>query len=186
MSLRSRSSKCLGAFIIATGLVTFTPTRALAQNKPGTFDITPFLGINFGGDLDGASPGIGVAGGYNWSPNLSFEGEFSVLPDVVGGDSNIDQRVVTLSGNGVYHFNTGTNITPYATLGIGIGHTSLTIKTPPETETSDTGFQVNLGGGVKADLSERFGVRGDLRYFHTNDQASFVRLYGGVVFKFPR
>ena len=35
-------------------------------------------------------------------------------------------------------------------------------------------------------ISEKLTVRADLRYFHTNDQPSFVRLYGGVVFHFPR
>jgi OOP family OmpA-OmpF porin len=186
MSLWSRSSKCLGAFIVATALVSLTPSRALAQNTPGTFDITPFLGVNFAGDLNGTSAGLGVAGGYNWSENISFEGELSWLPDAQGGDSNVDEPVVTVSGNGVYHFATGTNLTPYATLGIGIAHTSVTIKTLSTGATSDTGFAVNFGGGLKAELSHRLTVRGDLRYFHPNDQPSFVRLYAGVVLKLPK
>lgn len=185
MSFCTRTSTWIGAGLMAVGLMAITPDRALAQNKPQTWDVTPFLGINFAGDLDGASPGVGVAGGYNWSENLAFEGEFNWIPDVVGGDNNTDEPIVTLSGNGVYSFNTGTQWVPYATLGIGIGHTSVTVKNPPNDE-SETGFQVNLGGGVKAAISEKLTVRADLRYFHTNDQPSFVRLYGGVVFHFPR
>jgi OOP family OmpA-OmpF porin len=185
MSFGSRSSTWIGALIFTMALMMFTPTRAFAQNKPGTWDVTPFLNFNFGGDLDGTSPGVGVAGGYNWTPNLAFEGEFSWIPDVVGGDNNTDEPVVTLSGNGVYYFNTGTNISPYATLGIGIGHTSVTVKNPAN-EASETGFQVNVGGGVKAEITPRLTVRGDLRHFHTNDQPGFWRLYGGVMFQFPR
>src|SRR5690349_4501241 len=118
MRLFARTSTWIGAFIATIALVLFTPTHALAQNKPGTWDVTPFLNFGFGSDLSGVSPGLGVAGAYNWSENLSFEGEFSWLPDVVAGDPNIDEPVVTFSGNGVYHFNTGTNLTPYATLGV--------------------------------------------------------------------
>jgi OOP family OmpA-OmpF porin len=185
MSFVKRSSTWIGAGLMAAAFVTITPTRALAQNKPQTWDVTPFLGINFAGDLDGASPGVGVAGAYNWSENLAFEGEFSWIPDAVGGDNNVDEPITTLSANGVYSFNTGSKVTPYATLGIGLGHTSVTVKNPAN-EASETGFQVNLGGGVKVPVTEKLTVRGDLRYFHTNDQPSFVRLYGGVVFSFPR
>jgi len=35
-------------------------------------------------------------------------------------------------------------------------------------------------------VNDRVTVRGDLRHFHTNDQPAFWRLYGGVVFGFPR
>jgi opacity protein-like surface antigen len=185
MSLFVRRGSWMGGFIAAIALILLTPTHALAQNKPGTWDVTPFLNFNFGSDLNGVSPGLGVAGGYNWSENLAFEGEFSWIPDAEGGDPNIDEPVVTLSGNGVYYFYTGTNFTPYATLGIGIGHTSISIKNPPS-DTSSTGFQENLGGGVKAELNPRLTVRGDLRYFHLNDQPSFWRFYGGVVFQLSK
>jgi OOP family OmpA-OmpF porin len=171
--------------MFVAALMMFTPTRAFAQNKPGTWDVTPFLNFNFGADLDGVSPGVGVAGAYNWTENLAFEGEFSWIPDVVGGDNNTDEPVVTLSGNGVYYFATGSKVTPYATLGLGIGHTSVTVKNPPN-DASETGFQVNVGGGVKVPVNDRITVRGDLRHFHTNDQPAFWRLYGGVVFSFPR
>ncbi len=185
MRLFARTGTWIGAFIAAIVLILLMPTHALAQNKPGAWDVTPFLNFNFGSDLSGISPGLGAAAGYNWSENLSFEGEFSWIPDTEAGDQNIKEPVVTLSGNGVYYFNTGTNFAPYATLGIGIGHTSISTTSPPS-DTSTTGFQENVGGGVKAVLSERLTVRGDLRYFHLNKGPAYWRLYGGVVFKFPR
>lgn len=188
MSLFARTSTWFGACIACiatTALVLFAPTPALAQNKLGTWDLTPFLNFNFGSDLSGTSPGLGVAGGYNSSENLSFEGEFSWIPDTQAGDQNVKEPVVTLSANGVYYFYTGTNFTPYATLGIGIGHTSISITNPPS-DTSNTGFQENVGGGLKAELNERVTVRGDLRYFHVNKGPAFWRLYAGMVFKFPR
>ncbi len=189
MRLFPRLGKWTGAFIFTVCTASFlalTPATAHAQNKPGTFDVTPFLGIGFGSDLDGASVLLGAAGAYNYTENLSFEAEMAWIPDIAGGNANIDTPVFTLSGNGVYHFNTGTKINPYATLGIGLGHTSVTVHDTPSLNTSETGFQVNLGGGAKADLTDKLAVRGDLRYFHTNDQPAYWRLYGGVVFKFPR
>jgi OOP family OmpA-OmpF porin len=185
MSFGLRSSQWIAGFIFAAALMMIAPTRAFAQNKPNTWDVTPFLNFNFGSDVDGTSPGLGVAAGYNWTENVAFEGEFSWLPDVFGSDQNADERVVTLSANGVYYFVVHGKVVPYATLGIGIGHTGLTVKSPAS-EVSETGFQVNVGGGVKVPVNDRITVRGDLRHFHTNDQPAFWRLYGGVVFSFPR
>jgi hypothetical protein len=40
----------------------------------------------------------------------------------------------------------------------------------------------NWGGGIKTAMSERFGFRGDLRYFTGDDLApDHWRLYGGIV-----
>ena len=52
-----------------------------------------------------------------------------------------------------------------------------------EDDTS-TNFGWNWGGGIKAAVSPRFGVRADLRYFAGDDLApDHWRLYGGVVLR---
>jgi opacity protein-like surface antigen len=184
MSFGSRSSTLIGALLFSTAFMICTPSRAFAQNKVGTWDVTPFLGFNNVHSTGGFSPGVGVAGAYNWTPNLAFEGELAWIPDAFGGDDTKDLGLVTLSANGVYSFETGTKFTPYATLGIGFGHEHLNLVNV--SETSATGFQVNVGAGVKAAVNDRWTVRGDLRHFHVNDQEGTWRVYGGVVFSFPR
>jgi hypothetical protein len=45
-------------------------------------------------------------------------------------------------------------------------------------------FSWNLGGGVKAAMNERWGVRADLRFFNGDDfAADHWRLYGGVIIR---
>jgi opacity protein-like surface antigen len=184
MSFGSRSGIWIGALILTAAFMMFSPTRAFAQNKTGTWDVTPFLGFNNVHSTGGFSPGVGVAGAYNWMPNLAIEGELNWVPDAFGGDDTKDMGLVTLSANGVYSFETGTKWTPYATLGIGIGHEHLNLVNV--TDTSATGFQVNVGAGVKAAVNDRWTVRADLRHFHVNDQEGNWRIYGGVVFNLPR
>lgn len=189
MSLSGRASRWVGGAALAAGMLALTPAAAQAQTslpQPGTFEVTPFIGLGFGGDTDGGTLAIGAAGSYNFTTNIALEGELSILPDTVGDTDALDVKVITFSANGVYHFDTGGIIVPYATLGLGFGHVGLKNE-PLEIDDGSTEFAVNLGGGVKANVAERIQVRGDLRYFNINDVGGdFWRVYGGVVFKFDR
>jgi opacity protein-like surface antigen len=180
---------CLAALGLAAGLSLMGVAPAHAQSslpEPGTFDVTPFLGLAFGSDYDASTTSLVLGGAfaYNWTTNLAFEGELGILPDIVGDDDNLDVRVTTVSGNAIYHFDTGMKFVPYATLGLGFGRTNYETN---NVESSTTELTVNLGGGVKADIGNHLQVRGDLRYFNINDEnPNFWRLYGGVVFRLPR
>jgi hypothetical protein len=62
-----------------------------------------------------------------------------------------------------------------------------------DTEAEDTGliaddtstqFAWNWGGGIKSAISDRFGLRADLRYVNGDDLApDHWRLYGGFVIR---
>lgn len=198
MSYCGRYGTRAGAWIAAMGLAAglFTAAPAQAQSalpEPNTFDITPFIGFGTGfGDeaLDPFNPSssflLGVAVGYNFTTNLSIEGELGIIPDINGDTNNVDLGITTFSANGVYHFDTQTKVVPYATFGIGFGNASLDIEGVDDD--SNTEFLFNLGGGVKYPLNDKFGVRGDVRYFSINDEnPNFWRIYGGVTFGFgPR
>jgi OOP family OmpA-OmpF porin len=199
MSFFGRDGAKTGTWMAAMGLAAalFTASPAHAQSalpEPNTFDVTPFIGFGFGfGDdaLDPFDPGssflLGVGVGYNWTTNLSIEGEISHIPDIVGDTDSVDLGVTTFSANGVYHFDTETKFVPYATLGLGFGNMGLDIEDVND-EDSSTEFLFNLGGGVKYPVTDRLQVRGDLRYFSINDEnPNFWRVYGGVTFGFgPR
>jgi opacity protein-like surface antigen len=184
----------VGALGLAAGLFAAAPAQAQSSMPdPGTYDITPFLGLTFGAgddalnslDLSGSSLVVGGAFAYNWTTTLAFEGELGILPDVAGDNDALDVKVTTLSGNVLYHFDTGTNIVPYATVGLGFGRTSFDLDNGPDD--ANTELAVNFGGGVKADVAHNLQVRGDLRYFNINDEnPNFWRLYGGVVFRIRR
>ena len=197
MSFIGRYGTRAGAWISTLGLAAglFIASPAQAQNalpEPNTFDITPFIGFGLGFDDDplldtvldtGNSFLLGVAVGYNWTTNLSIEGELGIVPDIVGDSNDIDLGITTFSVNGVYHFDTQTKFVPYATLGLGFGSMGLDIEGVDDE--SNTEFLVNLGGGVKYPVTDRLQVRGDLRYFSVNDEnPNFWRVYGGVTFGF--
>jgi opacity protein-like surface antigen len=75
--------------------------------------------------------------------------------------------------------------------GIGLLHSSVDLDEIGLGSDSSTAFGFNLGGGAHFFFSEKLGVRADLRYFRAvadddsllND-VDFVRLTGGVTFKF--
>lgn len=173
----------------AAALVLFAATAvpAAAQGpvtESGTWTVTPFLSLNFGGDGDSTSLGIGGAAGYDVTELLSVEGELGYVFDLAGDSDATDWSVVTVSGNALYHFPLENGWAPYATAGLTIARSNLTIADA----TADTAeFGVNLGGGIKMGLTEALTARADLRYFKYVDTApDGFRLYGGLIWRLGR
>ena len=133
------------ALLALVGLVV-SPAPARAQlPTPQTLDITPFFGVAFGDGTDGATTAIGVGVGYHWTEQIAFEGELGIVPDIQGNSSAIDVGLLTLSANGLYHFDTGTDYVPYATFGLGVGRASFDFPNDPDDSHTELAF--NLGGG---------------------------------------
>jgi opacity protein-like surface antigen len=173
-------------FFITATLVFITsivaPTKASAD-----WLLTPFVGWNWGGSADlldfddfddefeqranfGASlawMGAGVIGfevdfGYtpNFFENTQGSGDFEF------GDSN----VTTLMGNLVLGIpiggQTGGGFRPYGVAGLGLIKSR--IGDPEDffsVDSTDWGF--NVGGGAMFFFSDKFGLRGDIRYFRS-------------------
>lgn len=159
---------------------TFSPMPPEAEG----ITITPFLGPASAGDLASTPVTFGGAVGYGANERISLEGELAFSPNASQGELvELDASVWSLSGNVLYHF-LRANSTPYATFGIGV------VGSNPDTSglavdlDSTTGFAWNVGGGLKSALNDRFGLRGDIRYFNaTNDAPDFWRVYGGLVIR---
>lgn len=171
------------AALLALLALLVSPAPARAQlPTPQTLDITPFFGVAFGDGTDGATTAIGVGVGYHWTEQIAFEGELGIVPDIQGNSSAIDVGLLTLSANGLYHFDTGTDYVPYATFGLGVGRASFDFPNDPDDSHTELAF--NLGGGVKKAITDKIGWRADLRYFNVNDDnPNFWRIYGGITFK---
>jgi hypothetical protein len=150
------------------------------------FNITPFMAGSFGGDLQSAPATFGAALGYGANERITLEGEFAVAPNALQGQLiEFDTNYWTLTGNVLYHF-TRERFTPYAVVGLGV------INSNPDTpsfgvdvaETDGSGLVWNFGGGAKAALNNRLGLRADLRYMNASNAApDHWRLYGGLVFR---
>ena len=185
--MRSYSRVLLvGAMVIGLAL----PAEAQSLAEPRTFTATPFASINFGMSQDlGSSLGLGVAVGYDMTPNLGFEFELGRVFDVAGNDDNLDYKLTTISGNVIYHFDVR-RLTPYATVGLGWERANPDFETPDPlalTPGPSTEIAWNFGGGVKVPINSRFVARADLRRFQVNDLApDHWRLYGGLTFWIKR
>ena len=183
-----RSSVLQRIFVLTIFLGVIAPRVAGAQSvaERDTATVTPFLGFSFGTSTPGAaSLGLGAAVGYDFTANVGFEGEFGHLFDIAGDNHDIDWSVTTFTANAVYHFDV-INVTPYATIGLGVERSNVDVKTPDPlalVHPSSTEIVWNFGGGAKYKLTDNLLVRADLRRFQANDLApDFWRLYGGLTF----
>lgn len=183
------------ALLLSTAAVSAqTPTPAQPDPQP-TFDpmmpesegvtLTPFLGFGFAGDFENSPASFGAALGYGMASRIGVEGELYFAPGGEQGELvEFDSSVWSASANVLYHF-TAEDFTPYVTAGIGV----LGVNTDAEetgliSDDTSTEFAWNWGGGVKSALSDRFGLRADLRYFNGDDLApDHWRVYGGVVIR---
>jgi opacity protein-like surface antigen len=186
-----RFEKALTATVIACAAI-FAAIPALAQTtqtttaqdptasftplgpEPEGLTISAFLGVGFAGDYDNSPAAFGAALGYGMNRNVSVEGEIAFVPGGEQGTlATFDSSMFTLSGNVLYHFLGTEQFTPYATAGIG------TMNTDAEAEGTDLidddtrfGFAWNWGAGLKTALSDRIGLRADLRYFNPREDLS--------------
>jgi opacity protein-like surface antigen len=156
---------------------------------PEMWTVTPFVGIAFSGDLDSGTGAIGVAGGYVWSPRLSFEAELNFLPSSENsGLVEVDTSVFSLTANALYHFS-GRRWVPYGVAGIGFGHSEADVDPNDPAlaifADSSTEFVATIGGGVERALQNNTAVRGDFRYMFGGDLVpDYWRLTGGVTLGF--
>lgn len=164
---------------------TTQPAFTTMTPEPEGLTLTPFLGFGFAGDFENTPASFGAALGYGMNERVSVEGEVFFAPGGTQGQLiEFDSSVWTASANVLYHFLTE-DVTPYVTAGIGvIGADTNAEATGLIEDDTVTEFAWNWGGGVKTALSERFGLRGDLRYVNGNDLApDHWRMYGGFVIR---
>lgn len=169
---------------LSTALASPAAAQTAPVTEPGTWSVTPFLSVTFGGDGDSASLGLGAAGAYDITTELGVEAELAYVFDLMGNADAADWSLLGVSANALYHFPLENGMAPYATAGVGFGRSALTIDDAEATST-EVGF--NLGGGLKAPLTDALVARGDIRYFSYNDAApDGFRIYGGLTWRLGR
>jgi len=185
------------AIVVALSLCTINraaaqqTTAGSAATQPGAWSVTPFAGFGFSGDLDSPTGALGVAGGYGWSPTVTLEGEFNLLPSSEnGGLVEVNSHAWSLTGNLLYHFAPRT-FRPYGVFGLGFGHAGVDADAAGgalgDLDASSTEFVVNLGGGVERAIRENIRFRGDMRYFFAGDLVpDYWRLSAGLQFGLGR
>jgi opacity protein-like surface antigen len=173
------------AAMMTVSTAVFAQTPAPLPPEPEGVTLTPFIGTGFGGDLESAPVSFGGALGYGLTTKLAVEGELFFEPNGTQGDVvEFDTHLWGMSANVLYHF-TGKQVTPYVAGGLGFINADSDLESVGlANDDTTTQFAWNWGGGIKSALSDRYGVRADLRYITGDDLApSHWRLYGGVVIR---
>ena len=185
-------------------LVTLTVVIILATAAPARAQgfVSPMLGFNFGGvsgcpQISGCADkqrNLSVAVG-KFGTIVSAEMEIAYSPDFFGDAAGLSSNVLTVMGNVMLAPKAGP-VRPYLLAGTGIMKTRFQLGTSSLLTTDDTAFGYNVGGGVFALIGDHFGLRGDVRYFHSfpdvtilgftlpSKKLNYSRVGAGIVLQF--
>jgi OOP family OmpA-OmpF porin len=153
---------------------------ALAEIKPGAFNLTPLIGgyVFEGNQNFKNGPLFGLGFGYDFTKHWGAEIQFNYI------DSELVTTGESVKGyfyhlDALYHFRPEKKLVPYLAAGIG----GLTLD--PKTAGSDTNAAFNAGGGLKYFVSDTIALRGDIRYVLATDKTHNNLAYTfGVTFHF--
>ena len=155
------------------------PASAQAQN----WFFSPYIGGNFGGnadfgdfpdDDDAVERRMDFGATLGWNPKVvGFEVDFGFSPNFfenTAGDRNFEfgsNNVTTFMGNVLISAPNGNGVRPYGSAGLGLIRSSVQSATGLFNDLSTNDLGINIGGDVNAQFNDRFGLRGDLRYFRS-------------------
>lgn len=167
--------RCFAVTVSAFFTLTLLASPARAQGF-----ISGMLGFNFGG-VSGCPE---IRGCENKQRDLSLgfgkfgtifgaETEIAYSPKFFGEAPGLSSNVVTIMANVMLAPKAGP-VRPYLLAGTGIMKTHFELKTSSLLTTNDTALGYVVGGGVFVSFADHFGVRGDLRYFHSFPEVTIV------------
>ena len=197
----ARGRLCLLAFLFLCGH---------AADARADFLITPYLGTVFGGNTTLLDLDIGAASAKHWTFGgnaawlsdriLGVEADFSVVPGFFqnsgGSGLVLGSRVTTLSGNVIAAMPLSVSresLRPYVIGGLGLLHA--TAEDVISLNESGNWLGLQLGGGAIGLITNRAGVRFDLRHLRAlsrdttlrgerTSQLSFWRATVGVTLRY--
>lgn len=155
-----------------------------AEAQQGRFELTPMIGYRLNSSINETDVArysslkfadtatYGVAFTWNTSPATSVELTYDyskydatavARPGTAGGDRTVSVSQHDIIVDGLYMFNTGSrNFKPFLMGGLG-----MSILAPSGNLNQVTNFAFTLGGGFKYYASDKFGIRGDIRWLPT-------------------
>lgn len=160
--------------------LTFAALAAIPAPAYAQGFISPFVGFDFGGDsgcqtaadCEDKNSNIGVAFG-TMGDVVGFEAELGYARDFFGETPGTASNVLTFMSNLMIGPRIGP-VRPYVVGGLGLVKTRVELTGPALLETSNNSFGWDMGGGVMVLFGEHVGVRGDLRWFATFEDLSFL------------
>lgn len=190
-------------FIVSVSALTllFSLVAPSATHAQGF--VSGSIGYDFSGDsgcpeitgCDDKHVNWGISAGA-LGPIFGGELEFTYLPNFFGDIPLVSNSVLTLMGNVMLAPRFGP-VQPYGTAGLGLIKTHAELDLAEITETDNNHFGWNAGGGLFIFFGDHFGIRGDIRYYHSFQKAEILgfdfgeeisldygRASAGAVFRF--
>ena len=173
-------------FIITATLVLIT-TVAAPRKASADWLLTPFIGWNWGGaanflDLEDFDDqfeqkvDFGASLAWMGAGIVGFEVDFGYTPNFfenTAGSGNFefgDSNVTTLMGNVIIGVpvggQTGPGFRPYGVAGVGLIKSRIG-DAEDFFNVDSTNWGVDIGGGANFFFTDKFGIRGDVRYFRS-------------------
>jgi opacity protein-like surface antigen len=154
--------------VMAAAISVLAATEVRAQ---GFF--SPFIGYDFGGDsgcqtLRGCEEkklNAGIAFG-SLGTATGFEQEFAYAKNFFGSVPGQGSSVLTLMSNIMIAPKIGP-VRPYGLFGVGLMKSRVELTAGDVLSFSNNNFAWDLGAGLMVFFGEHFGVRGDIRHFHS-------------------
>lgn len=135
---------------------------------------TPFVGANFGGDTIDTSAAYGASFGFMGAGIFGLEAEFSYAPNFYQNEPTFDGNVTSLMGNviiGAPIGGGGGSVRPYVSGGLGLLRSRVDDASGFFDNISNNSLGMNVGGGVMGFFTDHVGLRGDIRYFRSLQDA---------------
>jgi opacity protein-like surface antigen len=132
--------------------------------------VTPFVGSAFGGDTTSQHVTYGAAWMSHGIVGVEFDG--SIAPDLHDEDDGVilgiaDSNVTTAMGSLVIGAPFGEpGVRPYVVAGAGLIRSRVS-DAGDIFDFDENSFGINIGGGLHVFVTDKIGIRGDLRYFRS-------------------
>jgi OOP family OmpA-OmpF porin len=159
-------------------------TPGLAENRPGTFNLSPFIGgyvlDNDQAEKDGVI--FGLRGGYNFTKNLGAEAMFGYSRTESKQGSH-DTDMYRYGIDFLYHFMPDSRFVPF--VAIGGGGTNFNIPDNSSAQNHYAGL-FSYGAGAKYFVTDNIAMRGDVRHIvlHHDLGDNNLEYSGGLTFQF--
>ncbi len=164
-------------------------TPVLAEERQETIYLNPFAGFQYFDDKrDLSETGtFGLGAEYRFAPHWAVEAVYSSADaDRKGAPGSSDFDEIRLDGT-YYFAGQDQAWNPYLSLGAGRADFGDGAAAPRTSGSNHDESRVNVGAGVRYNVSDSISLRGDLREFHGIDESTFDTMVSlGISFAFNR
>jgi opacity protein-like surface antigen len=145
---------------------------ALPAQARADWILTPYIGVNFGGDTIDNNVNYGASFGFMGAGIFGLEADVSYSPNFYDISDSFDLldsegNVTSVMGNviiGAPIGGLGRGVRPYASAGVGLLRSNVT-SVGNLFDVNENSFGMNAGAGVMGFFTDHVGLRGDIRYF---------------------